>query len=48
MSELYPSLKPLKVEKPKRDEQKAWHPKGCVTVKSYERKLLEQAFKKGK
>ena len=38
------SLKPLKVEKP--IKLKAWHPKGMVTKKSYERLLLKVGFQK--
>ena len=44
--ELYPSVKPLKVEKPNRDKQKAWHPKGMVRQDEYERKKFQEAFKK--
>ena len=46
MSDLYPSLKPLKVGKPKADQQQAWVPKGSVTVSSYERRKFQTAFKK--
>ena len=44
--DVYPSLKPLKVEKPKQDKQKVWHLPGTVTQSGYERKRFEQAFKK--
>lgn len=48
MSDLYPSLKPLKVEKPKRDAKKVWHPPGSVPQSTYERKQFEAAFKKSR
>lgn len=48
MSELYPSLKPLKQEKPKRDVEKRWVLPGTVTQASYERKKFQEAFKRVK
>ena len=44
--ELYPSVKPLKMEKPSRDKRKAWTPKGMVSQTDYERKKFQEAFKK--
>ena len=46
MSALYPSLKPLKVAKPKRDQQRTKHPPGSVPVASYERRKFQEAFTK--
>ena len=43
--DLYPSVKPLKVEK--LPDQKELAPKGMVRVSVYERRVGRKAFKKG-
>jgi len=44
--DLYPALKPLKVEKPKADKQRAQVIPGAMTQATYERKQFQQLFKK--
>ena len=44
--ELYPSVKPFKIEKSSRDKKKSWTPKGMVRQDAYEQKKFQEAFKK--